>query len=150
LSKIISLNNEVLRLDIVLEENKNLVRGFFERGNSEERTPVELCAPSFTAFIGGYPAMDLQAFQQYQATYFASFSNTRITIEDMVAEGDRVAFRGVVRATHSAEFMGIPTSGKQVVVPVFGMAKITEGKITEWWNSPDRLSWMQQIGAIPS
>ncbi|MHA1924574.1 MAG: ester cyclase [Candidatus Thorarchaeota archaeon] len=134
----------------MLEENKTLVRGFFEKANSEERTPVELCASGFTAHIGGYPAMDLQAFQQYQETYFASFSDTSMNIEDMVAEGDRVAFRGVVRTTHSAEFMGIPASGKQIEVPVFGIAQIAEGKIAEWWNSPDRLSWMQQIGAIPS
>jgi predicted ester cyclase len=134
----------------MLEENKTLVRRFFEKGNSEEKTPVELCAPGFTAHIGGYPAMDLQAFQQYQVTYFASFSDTNITIEDMVAEGDRVAFRGVVRTTHSAEFMGISASGKQIAVSVFGIAQIVEGKIAKWWNSPDRLSWMQQIGAIPS
>ncbi|MHA1962695.1 MAG: ester cyclase [Candidatus Thorarchaeota archaeon] len=134
----------------MLEEKKELVRIFFERGNSEEKTPVELCAPGFTAHIGGYPPMDLQAFQQYQAAYFASFSNTTITIKDMVAEGDRVAFRGVVRATHSAEFAGIPASGKEVEVTVIGFAQIAEGKIAKWWNFPDRLSWMQQIGAIPS
>ncbi len=134
----------------MLEENKTLVRRFFERGNNEEKTPIDLCASGFTAHIGGYPAMDLQAFQQYQTTYFASFSDTSITVEDMVAEGDRVAFRGVVRTTHSAEFMGIPASGKQIAVSVFGIAKIVEGKIAEWWNSPDRLSWMQQIGAVPS
>jgi predicted ester cyclase len=134
----------------MLEENKNLVRGFLEKGNREEGTPVELCASGFTAHIGGYPAMDLQAFQQYQTEFFASFSNTSAIIEDMVAEGDRVAFRGVVRTTHSAEFKGIPASGKQIMVPIMGIAQITEGKIANWWNSPDRLSWMQQIGAIPS
>jgi predicted ester cyclase len=140
----------MLRQKVMLEENKALVREFFKMGNSEERTPVELCAPGFTAHIGGFPTMDLQAFQQYQTAYFASFSNTSMTIEDMIAEGDKVAFRGVVRATHSAEFRGIPASGKQVVVPVSGMAQISGGKVVEWWNSPDRLSWMQQIGAIPS
>jgi predicted ester cyclase len=94
--------------------------------------------------------MDLQGFQQYQAAYYSGFSDTGIAIEDMVSEGDRVAFRGVVRATHKAEFMGIPASGKQVVVPVIGIALLAEGKIAEWWNSPDRLSWMQQIGALPA
>lgn len=131
-------------------ENKALVRDFLENGNREERTPVELCAPGFTAHIGASPAMDLQAFQKYQVTYFASFSDSRITIEDMIAEGDKVAFRGVVRTVHTAEFMGIPASGKHITVPVIGIAQLTEGKIVEWWNSPDRLSWMQQIGAIPS
>ena len=137
-------------MDILKDENKKLVQGFFERGNRDEGTPLDLCAPGFIAHIGGYPTMDLQAFQKYQEEYFASFSDTKMTVEDMVAEGDKVAFRGVVRATHSAEFKGIPASGKQVEVTVVGIAKIAEGKITEWWNYPDRLSWMQQIGAIPS
>ena len=132
-----------------LEDNKAIVRSFLEKSNLEGRTLVELCAHGFTAHIGASPAMDLQAFQQFQVMYFAGFSNSRITIEDMVAEGDRVAFRGVVRAIHSAEFMGISGSGKQIVVPVIGFAQLAEGKITEWWNSPDRLSWMQQIGALP-
>lgn len=131
-------------------ENKALVRDFLENGNREERTPVELCAPGFTAHIGASLAMDLQAFQQYQVTYFASFSDSSITIEDMIAEGDKVAFRGVVRTVHTAEFMGIPASGKHITVPVIGIAQLADGKIVEWWNSPDRLSWMQQIGAIPS
>ena len=67
----------------------------------------------------------------------------------MIAEGDRVAFRGFVRTVHTAKFMGVPATGKQIVVPIMGVAKIVNGKISEWWNSPNRLSWMQQICAIP-
>lgn len=134
----------------MLEDNKALVRNFLEKGNSGQSTPVEMCAPNFTAHIVGSPTMDLQAFQQYQTNYFASFSNSRITIEDMVAEGDSVAFRGVVQSVHTADFMGIPASGKQISVQVIGIAHIVEGKIAEWWNFPDRLSWMQQISAIQS
>ncbi|MBE0633097.1 ester cyclase [Candidatus Bathyarchaeota archaeon] len=135
---------------MTLEDNKAIVRRFLEEGNREGMTPVELCAKGFTAHISGSPAMDLQSFQQYQVTYFASFSQSGIIIEDMIAEGDKVAFRGVVRAIHMREFMGTPSSGKQVVVSVIGFARLKEGKIEEWWNSPDRLSWMQQIGALPS
>ena len=132
------------------KDNKAIVRSFLEKGNREGKTPVELCAKGFTAHISGTPAMDLQAFQRYQVTYFDSFSQSGITIEDMIAEGNKVAFRGVVRSIHTREFMGTPSSGKQVVVPVIGFAQLKEGKIEEWWNSPDRLSWMQQIGALPS
>ena len=131
------------------EDNKAIVRSFLEKGNLERGTPIEMCAPGFVAHIGASPAMDLQAFQQYQVKYFAGFSDSSITIEDIVAEGDRVAFRGVVHAIHSAEFMGISASGKQISVPVIGFAQLAQGKIAEWWNSPDRLSWMQQIGALP-
>ncbi len=133
-----------------LEENKTIVRNFFEKTNREGRTAVEFCSPGFIAHIVGIPAMNLQAFQQWQARYYAAFSDTRITIEDMVAENNKVAWRGVTTATHTAEFMGAPVSGKQIVVPVMGMALLAEGKVVEWWNSPDRLSWMQQIGAIPA
>jgi predicted ester cyclase len=133
-----------------LEENKVIVRKFFEKANSEGRTPVEMCTPGFTAHIGTSPPMDLHGFQQYQKSYFASFSNTVLAIEDMLAEGDKVAFRGVVQAIHSGDYMGIPASGKKIVVPVIGIAQLVDGKIREWWNFPDRLSWMQQIGAIPS
>ena len=131
-----------------LEENKALVRDFLDRSNRERRTLVELCSPTATFHIGGTPAMNLQVFQQFQTRYYAAFPDSRITVEDIVAEGDRVAFRGVVKATHSAEFMGTPASDKQIAVPVIGIAQIIDGKVAEWWNSPDRLSWMQQIGAI--
>lgn len=133
-----------------LEDNKTLVRTFLEKSNRERRTLVELCVSDATFHIGGTPTMNLHAFQQFQTMYFAAFPDSRITIEDMIAEGDRVAFRGVVRATHVAEFSGTPASGKQITVPVIGIAKLIDGKVAEWWNSPDRLSWMQQIGAIPA
>ena len=132
------------------EQNKAIVKDFFDIANKEMRTPVELCTPDFTAHIGGYPEMDLQTFQQYQKKYYAAFSNTSITIEDMIAEDNRVAFRGVVQATHTSEFNNIPASGKQIKVPIIGIAHLFNGRIAKWWNLPDRLSWMQQIGAIPA
>lgn len=132
----------------MLEENKAIVRDFLMESNKEGRTIVELCVPNFMAHIGATPAMNLHDFQKFQTTYYASFSQSQITLEDMVAEDDKVAFRGVVRAVHTGDFNGIPVSGKSIAVPVIGMAKITDGKIVEWWNSPDRLSWMQQIGAV--
>ena len=133
---------------MTLKDNKAIVRSFLEKGNREERTPTEMCAPGFTANIGAFPAMDLEAFKKYQANYFSAFSGSNILIEDIIAEGNRVAFRGLVRATHTGEFNNVQASGKQIAVPVIGIAHLSEGKISKWWNSPDRLSWMQQIGVI--
>lgn len=132
-----------------LEDNKVLVRKFLEESNRQRRTIVELCHPEIMFHIGGTPAMNLQAFEQFQTRYYAAFPDSTIAIEDMVAEGDKVD-RGEVRATHKAEFLGKPASGKQITVSVIGIARLVDGKVAEWWNSPDRLSWMQQIGAIPS
>jgi len=133
----------------LLEENKALVRSFFKKANQDNGTATEMCANDFSAHIVGQPPLNLEAFERYQEKYYTSFSDTETIIEDLIAEGDQVAFRGFVKSVHTAEFMGIPATGKQVVVPIFGVAKITDGKIAEWWNSPDRLSWMQQIGALP-
>jgi predicted ester cyclase len=60
-----------------------------------------------------------------------------------------VAFRVVARATHTGEFMGIPASGKQITVPMIGIARVTDGQVTQLWNSPDQLGLLQQIGALP-
>jgi predicted ester cyclase len=133
---------------MLLEKNKALVRRFFEKANRNKGTPVEMCAKDFKAHIAGMLPLDLQAFERYQTSYYASFSDTETIIEDLVAEGDRVAFRGFVRTVHTAEFMGVPATGKQIIVSVIGFARIVQGKIVEWWNTPDRLSWMQQIGAL--
>jgi predicted ester cyclase len=132
------------------EENKSLVRAFLEKSNRERPTMVEMCADGIKFHIGATPTMDLQGFQNFQAAYYAAFSGSDITIEDIVAEGDRVAFRDVVRAVHSGAFTGTAASGEQIIVPVIGIARLSGGKMAEWWNSPDRLSWMQQIGALPS
>jgi predicted ester cyclase len=45
--------------------------------------------------------------------------------------------------------MGVPATGKQIVVPSIGFTLIAHGKIAEWWNAPDRLSWMLQIDTLP-
>jgi steroid delta-isomerase-like uncharacterized protein len=133
----------------MLEKNKNLIRSFFEKANNTKKTPADMVTDCFIAHIAGADPYDLQAFEKYQETFYSSFSETETIVEDLVAEGDRVAFRGYVRTVHSGEFMGVPASGKEIVVSVVGFARIELGKIAEWWNYPDRLSWMQQIGALP-
>ncbi len=133
-----------------LEYNRTLIRSFFEEADRLRTTPVELCAPDFTAYIGGDPPMDLEAFEKYLRPFYAAFSNWSRTFEDVVAERDRVAFRVVSQATHSKAFMGTPASGKQITLTSIGIARIVAGKIVEWWNSPDRLGLMQQIGALPA
>lgn len=132
------------------EENKAIVRSFLEVQDREERTPAELCSPDFTAHLAGAPPMDLAAFEQFEAVFSAGFSNIRHSLEDIVAEGDRVAFRMTMDATHTGEFMGLPASGKQVSFLGIGIMRIADGKVADYWGSPDRMGLMQQIGALPT
>lgn len=73
---------------MLLEENKTLVRRFFEKANNDKGTPVNMCANDFIAHIVGRSPLDLQAFQQYQTNYYASFSDIETIIEDLIAKGE--------------------------------------------------------------
>lgn len=72
------------------------------------------------------------------------------TIEDEIAEGDRVVVRSMVRGTHQGELMGIPATGKQITLSVVAIYCFDNARIVEVWFSFDQLSMMQQLGAIPT
>jgi predicted ester cyclase len=71
------------------------------------------------------------------------------TIEDLIAEGDKVVARWRSHATHQGDYMGIAPSGKEVEFTGISVYRIEEGKIAESWTVEDQLGLMRQIGAIP-
>ena len=78
------------------------------------------------------------------------FPDFTITIEDLVAEGDRVAKRWILRGTHTGEFLGIPPTGRKVTMLAMTLYRIVGGKVREiYWNY-DALGLMQQLGGIPA
>ena len=78
-----------------------------------------------------------------------AFPDTRITIEDQVAEGDRVVTRWTARGTHQGDLMGIPPSGASGEIGGVTINRISGGKIAETWGSYDLLGLIRQIGATP-
>ncbi len=83
-------------------------------------------------------------------TFRAAFPDLQATIEDLVAEGDKVAVRGFIRGAHQGEMMGIPPSGKPVTVTLIDVNRIADGRLAERWAEADMLGLMQQLGAIPA
>jgi steroid delta-isomerase-like uncharacterized protein len=81
--------------------------------------------------------------------YFSAFPDTQITIEDLLAEGEKVSTRWTARSTHQGDMMGVPPSGNRVEVPGITISRIEGGKIVEEWDNYDALGMMQSIGAIP-
>ena len=79
-----------------------------------------------------------------------AFSELRWNIEDMVAEGDKVAVRGTVRMKHTGDFHGIKATGKEITFPAIQIWTIKNGKLADLWEQNDTLSFMQQLGAIPA
>ena len=136
------------------EANKAISRRIVEEPFNEGRYDVieELIAPSF---VNHDPSVtdDLvgpEATRQLIETYRNAFPDIRITIEDQLAEGDRVATRWTARGTHQGELMGIEPTGKQATVTGLTIDRIENGKIVESWNNWDTLGMLQQLGVIPA
>ncbi len=79
----------------------------------------------------------------------AAFPDSHHTIEDLIAEGDKVVTRFTWRGTHRGEFMGVAPTGKPVTITAIDMVRIAEGRIVEHWAQADFLGLLQQLGALP-
>jgi steroid delta-isomerase-like uncharacterized protein len=79
-----------------------------------------------------------------------AFPDEQTTIEDEIAEGDRVVQRFTITATHKGEFNGLPATGKRIVLPSIYIFRLAGGKIVEVWAQTDGLTMMQQLGVIPA
>ena len=135
------------------EENKALVRRWFaetDRGNTG--IVDELCAPDYVDHSPPLPDMGRgsAAVQQANAALRAAFSGTVHTIEDQIAEGDKVVTRLRARATFTGELLGIPPNVKEVEITGISIHRVAGGKLVEHWGNFDSLSFMQQLGAVPS
>jgi steroid delta-isomerase-like uncharacterized protein len=89
---------------------------------------------------------DFQAYKQFQPSVLAAFPDGYWTIEDLIAQGDRVAWRFTFRGTHRGEFMGFPGTGKQVCLAGMIISRIAEGKIAEEWEMWDGAGLARQLG----
>jgi hypothetical protein len=78
-----------------------------------------------------------------------AYADLRITIEDLIEEGDKVVCRNTVTGTHQGEYMGIPPTGRSVTYNEIFIARFADGRIAETWGVVDVLSQMRQLGAIP-
>jgi C-1 hydroxylase len=83
------------------------------------------------------------------ASVRAAFPDLRITVETLVAEGDKVAALLTLSGTHSGEFLGIPPTDKAVSVALQSVVRIRDGKVTEHWGVADGLAMLDQLGLIP-
>jgi steroid delta-isomerase-like uncharacterized protein len=93
--------------------------------------------------------MNLEQSIQYMNDY-SGFPDLKFSIDDMVAEGNKVALRYTMQFTHDKTLRGIPATGKLIVVKGVQIFSIAAGKIVESWDFPDSLGAMTQLGAILS
>jgi predicted ester cyclase len=82
--------------------------------------------------------------------YRGAFPDGHTTVEDSIAEGDKVAYRWTFRGTHRGELMGILPTERQVTITGITVDRISGGKIEEEWNNFDQLGMLQQLGVAPA
>jgi len=134
------------------EDNKALIRRAYEEGFNQRNLAVldEVNASDLVSHNASTTMQGLEAFKQFLSLYLSAFSDARFTVEDLIAEGDRVVARHTFRGTHTGDLMGIPPTGKQVSGTGIQITRIANGKAVEQWFNGDDLGLMQQLGVVAS
>jgi steroid delta-isomerase-like uncharacterized protein len=137
-------------MSMSIRDNKALIRGFY--GLEADKVPDALDDTFHTDFVrhGLQGDVDRETYAQYVAANLVAFPDTRYTLHDIVAEGDQVAVRWTLHATHKAEFNGIPPTNKVVTLSGVYIDRVKDGKIIEEWVFYNPLALMQQLSAAPT
>ena len=134
------------------EENRALVQQLIqlqERGDLS--TVDQFIAPNWVNHDPSMPPLQgYEGFKQLNMLFRSAFPGFHLEIEDILAEGDKVAGRIRFRATNTGSFQGMPATGKAVDVTGTGIFRVVDGKVTDNWVNFDALSLMQQLGVVPS
>jgi steroid delta-isomerase-like uncharacterized protein len=134
------------------EENKAMVRRIFEEVFNKGNLSVvdEIMANDYVFHMGqGMDVKGPDGFKQFATMFRTAFPDLHITIDDMVAEGDRVATRETMRGTHKGDFMGIRPTGKQCTTTGMVIIRFAGGKEVEAFGIVDMLAMYQQLGIVP-
>lgn len=129
-----------------LEENKAIVRGFIDAYNEHKLNLVDdFISPEYVDHSNN---LDREGLKQIISMGLNAFPDWHETIEDIIAEGDKVWVFLSYTGTNKGEFMGLPPTGKKIKSKAVDIYRIVDGKLAEYWNVTDNISIFKQVGAI--
>ena len=137
---------------MTVEDNKSVVR----RWMAEVITAVNLAAidtlltADVVVQVGTVHFTGQDAPRRANEAVREAMQQRHCAIDDLVAEGDKVACRYTYMFTHAADFMGVSATGKTIVEHGIMLARVTDGRIAEFWDQPDTLGLIQQLGTAPA
>jgi steroid delta-isomerase-like uncharacterized protein len=134
------------------EQNKIVVRRTLEEVYTKGNLNLidELVISDFVAHSSTRDIYGPDGMKQFAAALREAFPDLQMTIEDQVAEGDRVVTRWTARGTHTGSFQGIPPTGKQGTMTGIDIDRVVDGKTVECWSNTDDLGLLQQLGVVPA
>jgi steroid delta-isomerase-like uncharacterized protein len=141
-----------MRENMYTEENKEIVRRFFEEGPSKGNINAanELLSPDFVMHVPLPASPGIKGINEVITTCRAAFEHLNVTIEDRVAEGDKVVARFTARGVHKGSFMSLPATGKPITMSGIEIFRIKDSRIVELWGEVNLLGLMQQLGIFPA
>lgn len=132
---------------MTLEENKAMIHSFIRALNNKNLGSLdELMASDYVEHK--LELESLERWKQYVAKFFKAFPDLKVTIEDIIAEGDRVWTHVKITGTHKGEWCGITPTGKKVTQESVWIDRIADGKFVESWSVDDNLDFLKQLGVI--
>jgi steroid delta-isomerase-like uncharacterized protein len=140
---------------MLTETNKALSRRFLEEvfNNGKLNVLDEIIAKDHvTTGPGTLPGLPTgpEGQKQLVTVYRNAFPDVHFTVDEQIAEGDKVVTRWTGHGTHQGELLGIPATGKSSTVTGIAVDRIANGKIAESWGIFDQFGMMQQLGVIPT
>lgn len=135
-----------------IEENKENARRAVEEvlNKGDLSLADELVDANYIGHQSGLPDFKgPEGFRQFMTMMRTAFPDIHLTIEDTVAEGDKVVMRYTGRGTHKGDLMGIAPTGKQITITGMVISRHVGGKQVEAWVAMDQLGMLQQLGVAP-
>src|SRR5579862_3728509 len=133
-----------------VEQNKSILRRWIENGWNKGN--LALVDELYTADLVQYDPAKIEgreALKHYVGGFQNAMPDLHFTIDDLIAEGDKVVWRFTAQGTQTGPLMGIPPTGKQAVVTGTATFRLVESKIAEVWVNFDVFGMLQQMGVIP-
>jgi predicted ester cyclase len=133
------------------EQNKKVFERVVEEAYNKGNVDVlnEVFASNFIEHQAGIVPPTAEGVKRSIAFLRGAFPDMKLTIEEIIANGDKTWARITGRGTHQGPFMGIPPTGKPIAVTVMDECRFEDGKIVEHWGVADQLAVMAQLGGLP-
>lgn len=135
-----------------LQRNRRIIHRYFEEWGNHAGLAVADELMTKNLILRNPPAVlhGLEEYKQGMTAFHTAFPHLHFTVEEMVAEGDKVVARWTLRATQSGEYQGRPAAGKTISVTGMSLFRLADGKIQEITVNMDRLGQWQQLGWLPA
>jgi len=132
------------------EQNKAQIRRVIEEVYNRGDLGVvdELAASDLVIHASSQEIHGREGAKQYVAALRAGFPDLHFTVQDQIAEGDKVVTRWTARGTHRGEFQNVPATGREIRLVGADIDRVIGGKVVECWAHVDELGLMRQLGAI--